>query len=134
MKKIWGLITFSLLLAGFFSLAPAEEPKEGISGKDMAQTSMMGQGMIGQGMMAKDKMMGMCMCPMMKTSLVSTEDGGVIVLVGNKLQKYDKDLSLKKEVEIKIDMEAMRKMTEGCPMTSGMMDSAKIEAAESKAH
>jgi len=71
---------------------------------------------------------------MMKESLVATQDGGVIVMIGNKLQKYDKNLTLKKEVEIKIDMEAMRKMVEGCPMMSGMMDSAKSEGAETKAH
>ena len=134
MRKILGVITLGLLLAGISSLALAEEPKEGMGGKDMMQASAMEPNMMGQGMMAKDKMMGMCMCPMMKESLVATQDGGVIVMIGNKLQKYDKNLTLKKEVEIKIDMEAMRKMMESCPMMSGMMDSAKIEGAETKAH
>ena len=70
----------------------------------------------GQAMMTEHgKMMGMgdrCWMMshmMMDKSLVATEDGGVIVMVGNKLQKYDKDLVLQKEVEIKIALEGMQK-------------------------
>ncbi|MBF0122776.1 MAG: hypothetical protein HQL21_05140, partial [Candidatus Omnitrophica bacterium] len=43
---------------------------------------------------------------MMKSSslsMVATSDGGVIVLVGGKLKKYDKDLSLIKEVVVEAD-------------------------------
>jgi hypothetical protein len=66
--------------------------------------------------------------------IVATTDGGIVVLVGNKLVK------LKKEVEIKIDREAMKKMmSEGganCPMMgkdSGMSSSeAPKEATASE--
>ena len=84
-------------------------------------------GMMGKGMM-DGKMMGMC--PMMKStmerSVVATSDGGVIVVMGNKLTKYDKDLNVTKEVELKMDMEGMQKMMENmkgmCPMMGkGMM-------------
>jgi len=76
----------------------------------------------GDGMMEKGKA-GMCpmhtsMCgSMMKSQIVATEDGGVVVLVCNKLMKYDKDLNLVKETEFKIDMEEkMKKMMEKCQM------------------
>ncbi len=69
---------------------------------------------------------GMMMHTVMSKEMVGTEDGGVIVLIGNKLLKYDKNLDLKKEVEIQIDMKAMKKMMmqmrEECP---GMMRQTK---------
>ena len=83
-------------------------------------------GMMGKGMM-DGKMMGMC--PMMKSvierSIVATNDGGIVVVMGNKLTKYDKDLNVTKEVEMKMDMEGMQKMMDNmktmCPMMKGMM-------------
>lgn len=70
------------------------EEKDPMMGKEMKE----GHGMMGQYMMMKK---------IMEKEMVSSGDGGVIVLVGNKLLKYDKDLNLVKEAEIKIDMEAM---------------------------
>jgi len=63
-------------------------------------------------------------CPMYKMmggkELLATQDGGVVLMMGNKLIKYDAQLNLVKEAEIKIDMEAMKKMMEEmkkcCPM------------------
>ena len=52
----------------------------------------------------------------MQGNIVATGDGGVVVLIGNRLYKYDKNLNLQKEVEIMMDMKAMHKMTE-CPAT-----------------
>jgi hypothetical protein len=75
-----------------------------------------------------------CCCPMhggmaemmMGRSMIATQDGGVALLMGNKLIKYDKDLNLQKEVEVKPDMECMRKMmTEmcsACPMCRKMSE------------
>lgn len=51
---------------------------------------------------------------MMSKKMVASGDGGVIVLVGNKLLKYDKDLNLIKESEIKIDMEAYKAKIKEC--------------------
>ena len=57
---------------------------------------------------------------MQDAKLVATDDGGIIVMVGNKLLKYDRDLNLVKETGIKIDMEKMREKImlwkEGFPM------------------
>ena len=57
--------------------------------------------------MEKERMAGMIMQMMgaMQKQMVATNDGGVIVLVGNKLLKYDKDLNLVKEVEVKTEVE-----------------------------
>ena len=43
---------------------------------------------------------GKPMMGMPRESLVATSDGGVVVLSGPRLVKYDKDLNLVKEVEI----------------------------------
>ncbi len=55
---------------------------------------------------------GMMMKMMMPKSIVASGDGSVIVMVGNKLLKYDKDLNLVKEAQIKVDVESMEKMME----------------------
>jgi hypothetical protein len=73
---------------------------------------------------------GMCpMCCMNKSmmmegkKLVATQDGGAILMMGNKLIKYDSGMNVVKEVEIKMDMEAMKKtmdeMRDNCPMCKG---------------
>lgn len=45
---------------------------------------------------SKNKMMGM----MQKDSVIATSDGGVVVLSGPRLLKYDSELTLIKEVEL----------------------------------
>lgn len=102
MKRSLSIVLACILAMGVFSFAFAEENKTDKS-KEAAQSAMMAPGMMGQmGMMDKGKMMGMAAMMMVK-SMVATSDGGVVVLVGNKIQKYDKDLVLQKEVEIKMD-------------------------------
>jgi hypothetical protein len=86
-----------------------------------------------------------CCCPlhaeaaktMMKRELVATADGGVVVLQGNKLSKYDKDLNLVKELDLKCDVEAvrakMREMCAACPMNKkAMKEAEKAAHCESK--
>jgi hypothetical protein len=119
MKNSIAIITAVIVLT-FSGLALAEMEK----GKDM----MMGEK--GMGMMKGDMMCGKMkgMCPMMQSmmqkSVVAMSDGGIIVVTGNKLTKYDKDLNVVKEDESKMDMEGMRKMMEHvkgmCPMMHGM--------------
>ena len=116
MKKVTIITTVALLISAGTYLAFAEEQTGGMMGKGM-HSSMMGggmmgqQGMMGKGMMGQQGMTGMhTMSGMMGgSSMVATQDGGIIVLIGNKLLKYDKDLNLVKEVEIKIDWESLNK-------------------------
>ena len=135
MKEVLSTVLAVLLIMTVSSVVFAEEPERSMMGKEMMQGSMMDPEdmmqkdmMTQQGkMMGKGKMMGMgSMCGMMMNkSLVATSDGSVVVLIGSKLQKYDKDLVLKKEVEIKLDMESMQKMMKRmmgkCPMRKKMM-------------
>ncbi len=76
--------------------------------------------------MQKKDMPGMC-CKGMggKANLIATDDGGVILLVGNKLSKYDADLNLVKEVEIAMPMGG-----KNCPMMKAM---GKGETSEAEA-
>lgn len=55
---------------------------------------------------------------MNKTIMVSSNGGGVIILIGNKLQKYDSKLNLVKEVEIKAE-------EQGCEMCAKMQGEGK---------
>jgi len=91
-------------------------PRMGMQGAEMQGQKMgqmqkqMMQGRMAQGMQqnrmsAAGPMMG-------GREMVATSDGGVVLIIGNKMYKYDKDLKLKGEAEIKIDMEAMKKAQE----------------------
>ena len=84
-----------------------------------------GMGMMGdekammKGNMGGKEMMGMhgMMRKMSDKNVVATSDGGVVVIMGNKMTKYDKDLNLVKEVDLKMDMEGMKNMP---PMNKDM--------------
>lgn len=90
-----------------------------------------------KGMMMDGKKMGMMgpmMMKMMDRSIVATTDGGVVVLAGNKITKYDRDLNVVKEAEVKVDMDAMQKdmaaMMKMCPMMKDGMRGREDTAAE----
>ncbi|MDD5585294.1 MAG: hypothetical protein PHV55_09625, partial [Candidatus Omnitrophica bacterium] len=53
--------------------------------------------------------MAMSMMAMMQKQMAASGDGGVIILTGNKLLKYDKDLNLIKAVELKTSVDSTRK-------------------------
>ena len=122
MKNNIGIMMLVVLFAGI-SLVNAEGMKDGVKGKGM-KCSMMGKGMM------DDKMMGMCpmMKSMMERTVVATSDGGVVVVMCNKLTKYDKNLNLVKEAELKMDMDGMKMMMEhmkDCPMMGNMDKNTK---------
>ncbi len=110
MKKIvLALLVLSLLIpaAAFaedmemenmFGMPPMDAPAE----KPAGMPPMPGKGKMD------------CM-KMGKTNMVASDDGGVIILAGNKLLKYDADLNLVKEVEV--PMPAWGKQ---CPMKDKM--------------
>jgi hypothetical protein len=77
-------------------------------GGGMMRGGMRG-GMQGRGMMMGGDGMGMGMM-MSNSALVATQDGGVIVLIGNELLKYDKDLNMVKKTEVQFDWENWQKM------------------------
>ncbi len=131
----------SLVLVMLFAipvLAFCQEATEE-AGTGMGEGMMMHQGMMageaGKEGMQKKHAMKCMMDMMMNKQMVATSDGGVVVLFGHKLYKYDKNLNLVKEAEIKMDFEAMKKkmqeMKEKCPMYEKMMQ-GKEEATEKK--
>jgi len=144
MKKSVVLACLALLLC-FSAVGMAQEPPKmgsnapAMAGKNTTDTPamcpMMGSNKQGMKMEKNDNMgqgmkMGMCtmhnqmMKSMTEKTIVATSDGGVVVMIGNKLIKYDKNLKLVNEAEIKMDMQAMQKMMtdakEKCPMCKEM--------------
>jgi hypothetical protein len=90
----------------------------------------MGHGMGGMMESGDGRMMkgcpgaGMMWAMMMPQKVIATEDGGVIVAMGNRLIKFDKNLKLRNEVELEVDsarvQAMMRRMNRFCPaMQSG---------------
>jgi len=133
-RKIIGAVVVLMMAVVFCGVGlkgceKKAQAAEATTKTDMSKPGTMPSGM--QGMMDKGPMMPMCpmhhmmMGSMMSKAIAPTEDSGIIVLAGDKLIKYDKDLNLVKEVKIEMDMEGMQKkmsqMMEGCPMCKGMM-------------
>jgi hypothetical protein len=130
-RHVWIVPLGMLLLVTLVVLAfAAEKPAQQ---QPAASCPMMsggaGPGMTGQGgmMMGKDGMMGggMMGCPMCggmmgRTSMLAIGNN-LYVLAGNKILKYDANLNLVKEAEIKWDMEGMMKMHQKMMEEHGMM-------------
>jgi len=104
------LLILIVLALGFVAISFSEDQQQKTDQPVVsADSGMMPKCMMmQQGQREGMQPMPCMMKSMMEKSVVATEDGGVIVLIGNKLLKYDKDLNLQKEVEIKIDMAAMK--------------------------
>jgi outer membrane lipoprotein-sorting protein len=113
----------------------AEDMQDVMDNTTMMDKDITGKSCQGYEAMEMNHMKGIMMKDMMEKSLVATNDGGVIVLAGNTLTKYDKDLNLLKEVEVKMDMARMQKemkeMMKNCPMINGAMMGSCIDKKES---
>ena len=137
MKKTAFLILAAVLFAGvsFRSLSFARDVKE-MNGNDSQKDEVLPRGMENRGSMGSQAMGMRSMAPtlpggfmenmmiqqaMKDKSVIATSDGGLIVVVGTKLIKYDKDLNVVKEAEIKIDVEAMRQSMAAMMPNSSMM-------------
>jgi hypothetical protein len=121
MKKSTLLVAVVLLSAIFMSFALAEDRKAPAKDKDDMKAGMMGS----------HDMCGTMMGSMMGHCMVASGDGGVVVMMGDKLQKYDKDLNLVKEIQVAVDMEhmsaRMAQMMATCPMHKKMMQGGEME-------
>lgn len=108
------LIKTGIVVSFIISLSLAQQGNDTNNG--MGQNGMRHGGMMDSSGMC----CGMMMMHFMKPSAAfSTQDGGIIVIMGNKIMKYDKNVDLKKEVVIKVDSTAMKKMMQQmhqCPM------------------
>jgi len=112
MKKLGLVVLLTVSCIMMFSLAFAQDAQQAkdykmrVDGSGSMMDIDNGCGMYS--MMGMMRMMG---------NLVATSDGGVVVMMGNKLYKYDKNLNLKNETEIKIDVKNFQRLL-GCPMIS----------------
>ncbi|MDO8602885.1 MAG: hypothetical protein Q7O04_03435 [Candidatus Omnitrophota bacterium] len=106
MKKIFFMLLAAVVCISFLSVSFARDTGERKSDK-------------------KDDM-NCPMCHMVKMmndkKLLATQDGGVVLMIGSRLIKYDAQLNIVKETEVKIDMEAMKnameEMKKNCPVRS----------------
>lgn len=118
----------SLTVVGSYAVfAQPQQQPGGMMGR-----GMMGQGQMGRGMMMQQGPGGGMGCPlcgmmasgMMQKIMVPTEDGAVIVALGDKLIRYDRNLNKVKEVSLDIDVtqmhQKMQQMMQNCPMMQQM--------------
>lgn len=122
MKKniLIAVLAFVFLACSVVSFAEeAEEAKDHMMHKEMKGKEMRMHHK--SGMMKK----------MMQREIIATEDGGVAVLAGNKLIKYDKKLNLVNEVKIDTGMKEMcRKMMQKkgkCPTCGSKIEEKPAE-------
>jgi hypothetical protein len=101
---------------------------------DQTGGSMMGGGGMMMGSDRGDDMGSMGAMMGMMNSLVATSDGGVVVMIGNKLYKYDKNLNLVKEAEIKVDVKGMQRMMEQFRKTGSTKRKAPEGSSDHEAH
>lgn len=132
MKKVLFAIAALILLSVLVvSIAEQSEKMQDIMGKMEKQAITAEQSaMTGEGQTT-------CMCPMhqmmtdamMCKCIVATGDGGVIVIDGEKLMKFDENLNLVKQVQVPIDTEAIQNKMTGmmgkCPMCKAMTQGAR---------
>ena len=138
MKKGIVVIT-AMIFIGMSGLALAQSNDKGNGMMDKDDNGgMMGKGMMGKGMMMGMHGMMMKMGEMMNKTVVPTSDGGIIIVAGDKITKYDKDLAVVKEVELKNDMEGMQKMMgemmQKCSMMGGGMGKTDNDADDKVDH
>jgi hypothetical protein len=141
MKKIICLLFAGILMVSPLVLAQdaavvpeTQEPGMEHKMKDMEK----GHGMHGMKKKwgKKGAMCAMCAMKSGGKQMVAVGDG-IVVLVGNKLIKYDKNLNVVKEVQVKMDHEDMQGMHD-CPMMGGEgeggKDKVEDEAGQEEQH
>jgi hypothetical protein len=111
-KAIWIMVV--LVSAVFIGVVfAADKAQKTTETKQAAHTQMMDEermheemaqhAMMEHGMKEHDKMKQ----GMMDKKIIATQDGGVVLWMGNKLVKFDKDLKQVGEAEVKMEMPAM---------------------------
>lgn len=137
MKKIAGIVLSVMCLSIFSPIIFAQESNENTIKKEMEGSMMSQEEMKArrEKMMKMPSMHEVMSKMMMQSYLVATQDGGIIILSGNKLMKYDKNLNLIKEVKIKNDMQEMMNrckvmMKDGCNTEETKAPDVSQEATE----
>jgi len=95
--KVLVLVIVSIMLYSIAAFAQDSDEKNQPVAEEKTQEKQMANEQIGN--LITQIMSGN------QKQMVATNDGGVIVMAGNKLLKYDKDLNLVKEAELKTRVE-----------------------------
>jgi hypothetical protein len=104
MRKTIGLVSLVAMSLMFSLAAFAQMPANADNSTEVKTEGAGGKCPLSdKGMMKGDFMGHMMMNKMMTKQLVATSDGGVVILMGNKIIKYDRNLKLVKETEISMD-------------------------------
>jgi uncharacterized membrane protein (Fun14 family) len=107
------------------SSVPAQGP--GMRHRGMGPGMMMGDSAMMGGMRGCGMMLGL----MTPRAVIPIDDNTIIVVVGNRLLKYDKNLKLREEATIEVDYEQMRNLMkrawESCPMQSDTVTPSRKE-------
>lgn len=127
-RSIIAVTTVSLAaIASYALFAQTQSPEPG---------TMQG-GMVHNGNVQMCPMCSMMADAMMHRAMVATEDLGVVVLLGNRLIRFDAELNVIRETEIPIDMEQMQQkiqqMMQNCPMHQQMMQRMQMGRGQSSA-
>lgn len=119
-------IAIILLIVIMLPLIGWTEEAKGMKEKDMGMRDI---GM--KGMISTCPEHAMMMSMMMKRTMLMTNDGGVIIMMGNKLIKFDKDLNMVKKAQIDLDIPGLEKMMkdikEKCPMCTKLMSECQMK-------
>ena len=115
MKKMMFLVLIVALFVGVpsgYSLFEKNTGDNSKQGKNMPPTGMKREGVgstAARPAISMDLMQNMMVMQAMKErSIVATSEGGMVVIIGNQMVKYDKDLNVVKEAELKIDLDKLR--------------------------
>lgn len=124
MKKVLFLVVVAAMVLGIAICSFAQPPSCPMGGEKG------GPGSEERGMKkGHEQMTCMMMKCAMEKEVVATSDGGVVVVVGDRIMKYDKDLNLKKEARLNLDTEAvMKDAMEKSKMCKKMMCEEKASA------
>ena len=110
MKKSIVVVTVGvvLMITGL-ALSQMGDKDQGMMAKKTEMMEDRGSMMGSKGMMGMHDMM-MKMSDMMHKTVIATSDGGFVIVGPDKITKYDKDLNVFKEVELKADTEGIKRM------------------------
>ena len=128
--KVLAFVFVSIMFCSVAAFAQSPVEKNPPAVEEKAQEKQMANEQIGS--------LVMQMMNGMQKQMVATSDGGVVVMAGHKLFKYDKDLNLVKEVELKTRVEltfdagSMQDMMKSMKGKYGKKDKMKEESQDTE--
>ena len=135
MKSVWGVVILGIgvmVSAVVWAQSPAVRPQKNEKILQPLEDKTQANKMLEPRKQRACPACSMNMQLMLERQMVATSDGGVVVWLGQKLVKYDKDLNLVKESELALyaekQYERFFESRQTCPMCKKMregMNSAK---------